>query len=222
MATAMVAVQSEDITHEPPTLGLNGSIANQAGVSPPNTTNKSLLVVSPYHEEAHLLDLATLNTPNQLLAKALVNLEFIRDDHRTASYAESFNWSEIIDSVRQLAEQSDFEWKRTDFYIVAFRSQIPPTTDYSHLGELDKNAHAEATASGGFLKYKFSTPDAEGRNLATCVWRSLHDARIGSVGPLHRTASMAAVKLYTSWEIERLRLIIHDNVKSWEIVDWVN
>jgi hypothetical protein len=35
---------------------------------------------------------------------------------------------------------------------VVFRSRIPPTTDYAHLGELDKAAHAEAMASGGFLK----------------------------------------------------------------------
>lgn len=27
---------------------------------------------------------------------------------------------------------------------------------------------------------------------------------------------------YTSWKIERLRLIIHDDAKSFEIVDWVN
>lgn len=32
------------------------------------------------------------------------------------------------------------------------RSQISPTTDYSHLGALDKAAHAEAVQSGGFLK----------------------------------------------------------------------
>ncbi|KAH7403555.1 hypothetical protein BKA64DRAFT_454319 [Cadophora sp. MPI-SDFR-AT-0126] len=184
------------------------------------TTKGELLVVSPYLEKAHLLDLSTLDTANQLLARALVDLKFIRDDHRTAPYVDSFNWPEIIDSVRKLARASDFKWKTTDFYIVVFRSRIPPTTVYADLGVLDKAAHAEATESGGFLKYLFSCPDADGRNLATCVWRSKHDAAIGSVGPHHRKAAQATRLLYTEWAIERLRLVISDDVKSWEIVDW--
>ncbi|KAK0115205.1 hypothetical protein ONS96_013671 [Cadophora gregata f. sp. sojae] len=184
------------------------------------TTKKELLVVSPYLEPAHLLDLSTLDTANQLLAKALVDLKFIRDDHRTAPYADSLNWPEIINSVRKLAEASEFKWKTTDFYIVVFRSRIPPTTIYADLGVLDKAAHAEATESGGFLKYLFSCPDIDGRNLATCVWRSKHDAAIGSVGPHHRKAAHATRLLYTEWAIERLRLVINDDVRSWEIVDW--
>ncbi|KAG4424381.1 hypothetical protein IFR04_002437 [Cadophora malorum] len=183
-------------------------------------TKKELLVVSPYLEESHLLDLSTLDTPNQLLANALVDLKFIRDDHRTAPYLDSLNWPEIINSVRKLAETSDFKWKTTDFYIVVFRSRIPPTTVYADLGVLDKAAHAEATESGGFLKYLFSCPDAEGRNLATCVWRSKHDAAIGSVGPHHRKAAQATRLLYAEWAIERLRLVIHDEFKSWDIVQW--
>ncbi|CZS90839.1 uncharacterized protein RCO7_06698 [Rhynchosporium graminicola] len=177
-------------------------------------TKKDLLVVSPYLEEDHLLDLSTLDTANQLLAKALVDLRFIRDDHRTAPYVDSFNWPEIIDSVHDLAQMSGFNWTKTDL------SRIPPTTVYSDLGVLDKAAHAEATASGGFLKYIFSSPDSAGRNLATCVWRSRQDASNGSVGPGHRQAAQATRLLYTEWAIERLRLIIDDDVKSWRIVDW--
>ena len=109
-------------------------------------------MVSPYHEIPHLLDLQTLDTPNQLLAKALVGLKCLREDYATAAYVEIFNWSEVISSVQKLAVASDFKWKETSFYIVVFRSQIPPTTVYSDLGILDKAAHAEATKSGGFLK----------------------------------------------------------------------
>ncbi|KAH7330092.1 hypothetical protein BKA65DRAFT_565173 [Rhexocercosporidium sp. MPI-PUGE-AT-0058] len=203
---------------------LNGSTtARSSTVSVnkvPSAPKKELLVVSPYLEEPHLLDLSTLDTANQLLAKALIDLKFIRDDHRTAAYVESFNWPEIIDSVRKLAEASEFKWKTTDFYIVVFRSRIPPTTAYSDLGILDKAAHAEATESGGFLKYIFSSPDLDGRNLATCVWRSKQDASIGSVGPHHRRAAQATRSMYTEWAIERLRLIIDDDIKSWKIVDW--
>ncbi|KAL2067113.1 hypothetical protein VTL71DRAFT_1537 [Oculimacula yallundae] len=181
---------------------------------------KDLLVVSPYLEEDHLLDLSTLDTANQLLARAMVDLKFIRDDHRTAPYIVSLNWPDVIKSVRDMAQASDFEWTKTDFYIVVFRSRIPPTTVYSDLGVLDKAAHAEATAGGGFLKYIFSTPDSFGRNLATCVWRSKQDASNGSVGPHHREAAQATRFLYTEWAIERLRLVIDDDVKSWRIVDW--
>lgn len=60
----------------------------------------------------------------------------------------------------------------------------------------------------------------EGRNLATCVWRSQEDARIGSIGEAHRRAAGAARKLYTEWRIERLKLTIQDGATEWEIGDW--
>lgn len=43
-------------------------------------------------------------------------------------------------------------FKETTFFIVAFRSRVPPTTVYEDLGVLDEVAHAEAVACGGFLK----------------------------------------------------------------------
>ena len=117
------------------------------------TSDKSRhLVVSPYTEQEHLLNLDTLDTENQLLAEALTHMTCLREDYATAPYLDTFNWSEIIDHVRQLAVARNHAWKETSFYIVAFRSQIPPTTQYGDLGVLDKAAHAEATASGGFLK----------------------------------------------------------------------
>jgi hypothetical protein len=60
--------------------------------------------------------------------------------------------AEVIESVRELAAASNFSWKENSFYIVVFRSQIPPSTVYADLGALDKAAHEEATKSGGFLK----------------------------------------------------------------------
>lgn len=110
------------------------------------------LVVSPYTEEAHLLDLQSVDKENGLLAEALVKMRNLREDYATAPYLDTFNWNEIIESLRTLARERNHQWKETSFYIVAFRSQIPPTTVYADLGVLDKAAHAEATASGGFLK----------------------------------------------------------------------
>lgn len=110
------------------------------------------LLVSPYTEKPHLLDLDSVDVENQLLAQALVYMNNVRDDFRTASYQDSFNWHEIIQHLRRLNQRQGHDWKETSFYIVAFRSQIKPDADYSHLVELDRYAHAEATASGGFLK----------------------------------------------------------------------
>lgn len=69
-------------------------------------------------------------------------------------------------------------------------------------------------------RYWFGVPDAEGRNLATCVWRSRDDAIKGGVGPAHRRAAGAARHNYTEWRIERLALIFDDEVKDWAIEEW--
>lgn len=111
------------------------------------------VVASPYTEAEHLLDLETLDAENQILGEALVDLKCLRDDYATAAYADTFNWDEVVGRVRELAAARNHGWRETSWYIVAFRSRYEQGIDYSHLGELDKAAHAEATASGGFLKY---------------------------------------------------------------------
>ncbi|KAK2594146.1 hypothetical protein QQS21_008145 [Conoideocrella luteorostrata] len=178
------------------------------------------IVQSPYVDKEHLLDLETLDNENSLLSRALSRLRAVREDYATALYTESFNWQEVLDELKQLVQHSGKGFKETSFYIVAFRSQIKPSTDYSHLGELDKAAHAEAVASGGFLKYWFGSPDAELRNLATCLWRSRQDALEGGRGSSHRKAAGATRSLYAYWKIDQHRLTIRENVDSWEITEW--
>jgi len=112
----------------------------------------SLLTISPYTDKEHLLDLRTLDMENAILAQALVHLKCLRPDYATAPYADTFNWAEVMEHVKRLARQKQHRWRNSSFFVVAFRSQIPPTTVYEDLGVLDKAAHAEATASGGFLK----------------------------------------------------------------------
>ena len=131
----------------------------------------SHLVVSPYTTLPHLLDLRNLDEPPKLLAQALSILQPIRDDYATAPYHQSFNWDAVTHRLQSLLDLSNnnYQWKRQHFYIVVFRSQVPPTTDRTHLGELDQVSHAEATKSGGLLKYWFGLPDGNGRNLATCM-----------------------------------------------------
>lgn len=127
------------------------------------------LVVSPYTTLPHLLDLRTLEEPQRLLAKSLTLLQSTQDDYATAPYHKSFNWDAVVDQLRSLLGSSNHHWNHQYFYIVVFRSQIPPTTDRTHLIELDQKSHAEATRSGGLLKYWFGMPDQNGRNLATCT-----------------------------------------------------
>lgn len=115
--------------------------------------SRRYVVASPYTEADHLLDLETLDAENQMLAEALVDLKCLRDDYATAAYADTFNWDEVVGRVRELAAARNHGWRETSWYIVAFRSRYEQGIDYSHLGDLDKAAHAEATASGGFLKY---------------------------------------------------------------------
>ncbi|KAG5933024.1 hypothetical protein E4U53_001122 [Claviceps sorghi] len=178
------------------------------------------IVQSPYTDRDHLLDLETLDNENALLARALSRLRAVREDYATASYKESFNWPEVFHELRQIVANSGKEFKETSFYVVAFRSQIKPSTDYSHLGDLDKAAHAEAIASGGFLKYWFGSPDNELRNLATCLWRSREDAIQGGKGPAHRKAAGATRSMYAYWKIDQHRLTITNNAESWEITNW--
>ena len=135
-----------------------------------NSSPPDLLIVSPYTSQSHLFDLNSVDKANQLLAAALTVLKVIRPDYATAPYISAFNWSEVLERLKlSLKINTGYQWQEQFFYIVVFRSQIPPSTDRSHLGSLDEAAHAEAMKSGGLLKYWFGVPDENGRNLATCA-----------------------------------------------------
>jgi hypothetical protein len=152
MAIASFSPQYASATGIPvPTDTLNKETSS-ISISEATDDKENFLVVSPYDERPHLLDLRTVDISCQLLARALVGMKALRIDYATAPYASTFNFSEIVNAVRSLAANSNYEWKESHFYIVVFRSQIPPTTVYADLGVLDKAAHEEATKSGGFLK----------------------------------------------------------------------
>ena len=69
-------------------------------------------------------------------------------------------------------------------------------------------------------RYWFGSPDVDGRNMATCIWRSQDDARKGGAGPAHREAAGSARSLYSFWKIDRHRLTIRDGVENWELSAW--
>ncbi|CAK7229799.1 hypothetical protein SEUCBS140593_007368 [Sporothrix eucalyptigena] len=186
--------------------------------TPSQSPSSRYIIASPYPD--HLLDLETLEPQTQLLARALAVFDKTRDDYATAPYVESFNFSAVIEELKRLQAKERTPWGRRDYFVVAFRSQIPPTTDYGDLSSLDKAAHREATDSGGLLRYWFHMPDANGRNLATCLWRTPADAHKAGHGAQHRKASGSVRSLYKEWRIERYRLVIEHDIQSWEVVEW--
>ncbi|KAL1875030.1 hypothetical protein Plec18167_005698 [Paecilomyces lecythidis] len=185
-------------------------------------TKDHRLIASPYNEPAHLLDLNRLDTPNRLFAKALTIFKPIRHDYATAEYTESFNWDAVFQLLRALSDAEGYEWKKQEFYVVAFRSTLRADADPGYLHQLDAHSHAEATESGGLLKYWFGTKNENRKNLATCLWRNREDARLGGLGPWHKKARLAAREMYEQIVFTTLKLTIDDHVSSWKFNDWTD
>ncbi|KKK24879.1 hypothetical protein P175DRAFT_0521662 [Aspergillus ochraceoroseus IBT 24754] len=204
-----------------------------------NTSHKKPLIqASPYPEPDHLLDLTTLDRQPRLLAKALTTLTNTRADYATAPYAESFNWDTVFQTLQDLANSDPdpepetepetetappkkANWTPQSFYVVVFRSVLRETADLDLLYRLDFESHREAVESGGLLKYWFGVRNERRENLATCIWRSRHDARVGGTGPWHKKARGAARELYEGIEFTTLELVVGGSVGEWELRDWV-
>ncbi|EEA20580.1 hypothetical protein TMatcc_000571 [Talaromyces marneffei ATCC 18224] len=185
-------------------------------------TSDDRLIASPYNDPGNLLDLKSLETPYQLLAKALTIFKPIRDDYAVAPYIESFNWQAVVDFLRDLSIAEGYQWKRQRFYVVTFRSTLKPVIDNQRLHDLDYHSHQEAMASGGLLKYWFGAKNEKHQNLATCVWRNREDARAGGTGPWHKQARAAVGAMYDNIVFKTLALVIDDHASSWEISDWTD
>lgn len=126
------------------------------------------LVVSPYIDPEHQLNLTTVDTGSQLFALALTNLEPATPSYAIVSYDNALNWPTVFETLKALTIEHDYKWRRAVFYVVEFRSKLRATIDNDLLFRLDKESHREATVSGGLLKYWYGKPDIERRNLATC------------------------------------------------------
>ncbi|KAI4738630.1 hypothetical protein E4T50_10916 [Aureobasidium sp. EXF-12298] len=214
MAAALTVSQSTHSHH------IFGSQKDVITVEETELNSESLLVVSPYTSKPHLLDLNRYNTPSQLFAKSLTIFQPTRDDYAISEYTESFNLEEVIGTLRSLAKAEGYKWKKTDFYVVSFRSQLKPDADPERLFELDAYSHQEAMASGGLLKYWYGVKDQNRRNLATCFWESRQHARDGGRGPWHAKARAAATVWYESIVFKTYVLTIEDDIESWEIRDF--
>jgi hypothetical protein len=140
------------------------------------------LQASPYSEADHLLDLGTLALAEQLLAIALTKMAPLDADYATMQYDRAFNWDKVVDELRNLTSTANLDWRRREYFIVIFRSQLKEDCDRAFITSLDKTSHREAVISGGLLKYWFGTPNSARRNLATCKYfmllvRSTPEAR---------------------------------------------
>lgn len=136
---------------------------------PSPTPEHNYIQASPYPDQNHLLDLSTLTKPHSLMAQALAAMQPLSEQYATEVYKEAFNWPDVVDRLRKLSETegADYIFPETTFYVIVFRSRMPPGVYRPELGVLDKEAHREAVECGWLLKYWFGTPDQEGRNLAT-------------------------------------------------------
>ena len=126
------------------------------------------LTASPYLEEAHLLDLDTVDTQSRMLAQALTDLKVATEEYATVEYEKALDFSAVTSRLRSIAALEGVTWVQQDFYVVDFRSKLKSQYDKDLLFMLDKKSHQEAMQSGGLLKYWFGEPNAERRNLATC------------------------------------------------------
>lgn len=142
------------------------------GKSYTTATADDKLIVSPYNSPLHLLELKRYDHATQLFAKALTILKPIREDYALADYVESFNFESIFELLKQLSKAEGHVWRKRDFYVVTFRSQLKPDADSDRLFELDSHSHAEATESGGLLKYWYGIKNEDLRNLATCKYQT--------------------------------------------------
>ena len=151
----------------------------------------------------HLLDLTTLDAASKELALLLQELK-PNEGHLDKPFCEAFNWSTTFSKISH-------NFSSKEFYIVAFRSHLARLPIHSELivklHAQDKACHFEANESGGLLKYWFSDPDSNGRNLSACVWTDPDSALKASKLPQHGKAiEIIRSGVYEAWTVERYKL----------------
>jgi len=127
------------------------------------------------------------------LHKALHHFSPRSPEYSSTPYAEAFNWSDL-----QLPEHEEREW-----YCVVFRSKRRAGSDSGPLYEADRLAHEEAVQNGGLIMYWYGVPDADGYNLATCIWQSRRHAVAANSRPYHITAMRLAAASFETYILER-------------------
>jgi len=147
--------------------------------------------LKPLHTEVRLphIDPASLS-----LHHALHHFRPLDRSYSSKSYAEAFNWDELL-----LPVEEEREW-----YCVAFRSKRAAGSNSEALYAADAKAHDEAIRNGGLIMYWYGVPDERtGLNLATCIWQSRKHAIAGASKPSHVQAMRLATASYDVYRLER-------------------
>lgn len=92
---------------------------------------------------------------------------------------------------------------RARYYGVLFRSTRLAGSSTRSLYAADRDAHEEAVRSGGLLVYWYGYSNAQGDNVATCLWTSRGAARRASGLEMHRLAAGLASGVYERYELVR-------------------
>ncbi|ETS60269.1 hypothetical protein PaG_05820 [Moesziomyces aphidis] len=109
----------------------------------------------------------------------------------------AFNWSNLT-----LRTEVERVW-----YGVLFLSLRKRGSESLSFYEADRQAHEEATRSGGLLMYWYGAPHpTTGANLATCIWTSRTAALAASRLPLHKAAAIYAAPSYERYDLVRYKL----------------
>lgn len=177
---------------------------------------------SPYEEKEHWLDLSKEEMNYQIIALALQSFSPVTNKYAFEEYEKAFNISEIVRLVKTYSKELSYHFQRTTVYVIAFRSilfeEVRKSSEKRQvLADVDKASHLEANESGGLLKYWFGVPDDEfGKNLATCLWRSKGDAKLGGGGQAHRKGVQIVKNWYQHWQVEEYEFTIDDDVSGYK------
>ncbi|KAJ1942228.1 hypothetical protein GGF37_003204 [Kickxella alabastrina] len=161
---------------------------------------------------------------DERIRQSLKLLKTVRDDFRTADYAQSFNWSEISQEYNRLQNShahlpSRDSSEKLSWYAVVFRSRRRADCNNVDLFMADKNAYEEAyqMTNGSLLVYWYTDLDADNNCLATCVWSSRDIARSVNSLPAHKEAASLAAGSYVHYHIDRYRIQWRTEDKSFDL-----
>lgn len=180
------------------TIAIDSNPFEPLGLKPQQLPNLALIQTSPYTGEEHLLDLADVPEELHTLVLALRDdFKAVRPDYAVGKYQESFPFEHLTKLL-----PAD-----VTLHCVAFRSRLFDHVNMSsqmrqQLSDLDEASHSEANKSGGLLKYWFGIPDAQGNNLATCVWLTKGHADRATVHKKHTAAAKTVRGWYENWQVE--------------------
>lgn len=102
-----------------------GHDINYASKDPSRLLRSSpFLISSPYNKEEHLIDLRRLSKPASLFAQALTTIKTPCSNYAITPFRECLNWDHVLNSIRTLIRNEEYECHETSFFVIEFRSTM--------------------------------------------------------------------------------------------------